>query len=334
MRRLASVIAIVGVGLALGAPFALGGSAVLDSLRNVDPYFVIILAGLSVLAGVAKAGKLQILLSSLGQPLPFLHTLAITFATDFAFLCSPAGAAGYVVNVALLRSAATPWTVSTTVVGAEQALDLVFFAIAIPVATVFALVPLGQIAPTMPGYVYAIALIIALLSVYGLWHGRHLIISALHRFGRTIPWIQARQQRIDEFVAELRGQINTLIKGAARQNILLLLLTTLQWIIRYSVLWLVLYELGYQLPFGFLLVLQAVVLHVALWTGVPSGGGSADIGLAAALSLWVISPVIATTLLLWRFSTLYFPLILGALSIAALTWTRRSNAISITETQS
>lgn len=327
-------MAIIGVGLALGAPFALGGSTILDSLRNVDPQVVMILAGLSVIAGVAKAGKLHILLSSLGQPLPFLRTLAITFVTDFAFLSSPAGAAGYVVNVALLRSAGTPWTVSTTVVGAEQALDLVFFAIAIPLATLSALVPLGQVAPTVPGYVYAIVLTIVLISVIGLWYCRHFMVSAVHRFARTIPWIHVRQERISEFIAESREQLNTLMKGTARRNFVLLSLTTLQWIIRYGVLWLVLHELGYQVPFGFVLLLQAVVLHVALWTGIPSGGGGADIGLAVALSSWATSPVIATTLLLWRFSTLYFPLILGALSMAVLTYTWRTNEIAITETRS
>jgi uncharacterized protein (TIRG00374 family) len=160
------------------------------------------------------------------------------------------------------------------------------------------------------------------------------MVSAVQRFALTIPWIHVRQERINEFIAELREQLNTLMKGTAKQNFVLLSLTALQWITRYGVLWLVLHELGYQVPFGFVLLLQAVVLHVALWTGIPSGGGSADIGLAVALSTWVTSPVIATTLLLWRFSTLYFPLILGALSLAVLTYTWNTNEIAITETRS
>ena len=334
MRRLASVMAIIGVGLAIGAPLALGGSAVLDSLRNVGPQLFMILAGLSIVSGVAKAGKLQILLVSLGHRLPFLRTLAITFATDFAFLSSPAGAAGYVVNVALLRSSGTPWTVSTTVVGAEQALDLVFFAVAMPIAVISALASLAHVMPTVPGSVYVVLLTIALLVACGLWCGRHFIVAALHNFVYAIPWFRARQKRIGEFVSELRGQINALINGTAKQNIALLLLTALQWVTRYGVLWLVLLELGYQLPFGFVLVLQAVVLHLAQWTGIPAGGGSADLGLAAALGAWVTSPTMATVLLLWRFSTLYFPLIAGALSLVALTGKWRTNTIVTSETRS
>ncbi len=93
-------------------------------------------------------------------------------------------------------------------------------------------------------------------------------------------------------------------------------------------------ELGYQMPFGFILVLQAVVLHLAQWTGIPAGGGSADLGLAVALQSWVMSPTIATALLLWRFSTLCFPLIVGALSLVVLTLTWRTNSIVPSETQS
>lgn len=334
MRRLAAAMAVIGVGLAVGVPFVLGGNAVLDSLRNAGPQLFMILAGLSIVSGVAKAVKLQILLISLGRRLPFLRTLAITFVTDFAFLSSPAGAAGYVVNLALLRTAGTSWAVSTTVVGAEQALDLVFFAIAIPVAAISALVPLAHIVPTVPGTIYAVLLPLALLVAFGLWYGRHFMVAALHNFVRSIPWFQARQNRIGKFVSELQEQINTLANGTAKRIIALLLLTALQWIIRYGVLWLALLELGYHMPFGFVLVLQAVILHLAQWTGIPAGGGSADLGLAAALGAWVKNPTLATALLLWRFSTLYVPLIVGALSMVVLTCTRRTNAIMASETRS
>lgn len=335
MRRLATVMTIIGVGLAAGAPFALGGSAVLDSLRNVAPKLFMILAGLAIVSGVAKAGKLQILLVSLGYRLPFLRTLAITFVTDFAFLSSPAGAAGYVVNVALLRTAGTSWTVSTTVVGAEQALDLVFFAVAIPVAAISSLVPLAHLVPIEPKSVYVVLLTASLLAAFGLWRGRHFIVAALHNFVHAMPWFQSRKKRIGDFVSDLREQINTLlINGTAKKNIALITLTAIQWITRYGVLWIVLLELGYQIPFGFVLVLQAVVLHLAMWTGIPAGGGSADLGLAAALGSWVMSPTMATVLLLWRFSTLYFPLIVGVLSLIVLTCTRKTHSIMTSETRS
>jgi uncharacterized membrane protein YbhN (UPF0104 family) len=69
---------------------------------------------------------------------------------------------------------------------------------------------------------------------------------------------------------------------------------------------------------GFVLAVQAVALHAALWTGVPAGGGTGDIALAAAFGGWVPRASIATALVLWRFATLYSPLILGAVAFVAL----------------
>ena len=325
---------IIGIGLAAGAPFALDGSAAFDTLRSAGAPMFSILAGLSIVSGLAKAGKLQILLARLGHRLPFFRTSAISLVTDLAFLSSPAGAAGYVVNVALLRTAGTSLSVSTTVVGAEQALDFVFFALAIPLAAISALVPLASLVPGVPRSAYLVVILSVVLSGAVLWCGRNVLLRALIDFVRAIPWFQARQDRMDRFIAELQEQIHAIVNGPARQNAALLVLTVLQWIARYGVLWLVLRESGCDLPFGFVLVLQAVVLHLAQWTGVPAGGGSADLGLAAVLAAWTTMPTIASALILWRFSTLYFPLVLGVLGFAVLTCTRRSNRTMAYETPS
>jgi len=334
LRHLASLMATIGIGLAAGAPFALGGSAALETLRSLGAPMFSMLAGLSIISGVAKAGKLQILLVRLGYRLPFFRTTAISLVTDLAFLSSPAGAAGYVVNVALLRNAGTSLSVSTAVVGAEQALDFVFFAVAIPLATLSALVPLASLLPAVSRSTCLVVLLAVLLSGVALWWSRNFLLGALNTFVGAIPWFRARQDRLDHFVAELREQIHAIVNGPARQNIALLVLTVLQWVARYGVLWLVLREFGCNLPFGFVLVLQAVVLHLAQWTGVPAGGGSADLGLAAVLAAWATMPTIASVLILWRFSTLYFPLLLGALGFVVLTCTRRTNRTIAYETQS
>ena len=70
-------------------------------------------------------------------------------------------------------------------------------------------------------------------------------------------------------------------------------------------LWLVLLLLGHRVPFALILLMQCLVLHAALWTGVPAGGGGAELGLSATLAAWVPPTSIATALLLWRMATLY-----------------------------
>src|SRR5437660_853588 len=102
MRRLASFAGIIGVALAIVSPLLLAGGDILGSLRNVSLQVVVALALIAIHSALAKAAKLQLLLQNLGRRDTFLHTFAISLATDFAFLASPAGAAGYAVNIGLL----------------------------------------------------------------------------------------------------------------------------------------------------------------------------------------------------------------------------------------
>jgi uncharacterized protein (TIRG00374 family) len=318
MRRLASFAGIIGVALAIASPFLLSGGDVLGSLRNVSMHVVILLAAVATGSALAKAAKLQLLLRNLGQPIGFFHTFAISLATDCAFLASPAGAAGYAVNIALLRRAGAPWSLATTVVGADQALDLLFFAVAVPIAVFCSLGPLADVLPelSLRGYLFMLVAFALCLGI--LWATRRRVVDALHRMVGKTPWLRTRQNHLQQFLSEMRQQMWSLVRGDPTRSCAVLFFTAIQWLLRYGALWFVLVALGKRLPFGFVLVLQAVVLHLAQWTGIPAGGGGADLGLAAALAPWVSKSIMATVLLLWRFATLYFPLLIGMLSLVAL----------------
>jgi len=172
-----------------------------------------------------------------------------------------------------------------------------------------------DIAVTDPDPMY-VAVALAVQLGAAVWYGCRRWAGAAGNWLRAIPVLQSA--RVRGFMAELRLQAVSLLRADARQNALLLLLTGLQWFARYSVLWMVLDALGHRLPYGFILVLQAGVLHLAQWTGIPGGGGSADLGVAAALAPWLPAAVIAPALSLWRLGTLYVPLVLGGLAFAAL----------------
>jgi uncharacterized protein (TIRG00374 family) len=283
-----------------------------------------VLAASAAVSALAKAGKLQLMQTTLGLRLRFMRTLAITLVTDFAFLASPLGAAGYGVNIGLLQRAGASWAIATTVVGADQALDLAFFAVGVPIAILFAVGPLAQVVPraslsTVVGMLAGAAILMGTL-----WACRRHVARALDAACRRILWLSARRARWDRFRQSVRRQWVQLMTGPRYRFAALLLLTTLQWLLRYGALWFVLLELGYRLPVGFVLAVQAVVLHAALWTGVPAGGAAGDLALAAAFASWVPQAAMATALVLWRFATLYCPLMLGAAAFVALAWRRRT----------
>ncbi|MCX4166034.1 MULTISPECIES: lysylphosphatidylglycerol synthase transmembrane domain-containing protein [Paraburkholderia] len=315
---LAILLSILGIGLAIGAPFVVSFHSALAGLRTVSWQLIAALAASAAASAVAKAGKLHLMQTALGVRMRFRRTLAITLATDSAFLVSPFGAAGYGVNIGLLQRAGASWAQATTIVGSDQALDMTFFAVALPIALLSGLGPLAQLVPAVSLPVLAAVLVGVALIVCGVWSSRRRIAAAFevaaHRFrGRS-----ERRARLSGFFGNVRRQWLQLMTGPRWQVAALLLLTTTQWLLRYGALWFILRELGYRLPAGFVVAVQVLVLHAALWTGIPAGGGGGDLGLAAAFGEWVPRAAIATALILWRFATLLCPLALGAASFVAL----------------
>jgi uncharacterized protein (TIRG00374 family) len=284
----------------------------------------LVLAASAAASALGKAGKQHLMQTALGLRLPFMRTYGIALVTDSAFLASPLGAAGYGVNIGLLQRAGASWATATTVVGADQALDLAFLAVTVPIAIAFAVGPLAQVIPRANVSVVVGMLAGAAILIGTLWACRRKVASALDASCSRIQWLGTQRARWVKFRESVRQQTGLLMTGPRHRFAGLLMFTALQWLTRYGVLWFVLLELGYRLPLGFVLAVQAVVLHAALWTGIPAGGAAGDLALAAAFSSWVPQDAMATALVLWRFATLYFPLMLGAAAFVALAWLRGS----------
>jgi uncharacterized protein (TIRG00374 family) len=329
-RNAAALLALLGVVLAVGAPFVLGSHQSLAGLRSISAHLLFALALSAAVSALGKAGKQHLMLSTLASRLPFMRTYGIALVTDSAFLASPLGAAGYGVNIGLLQRAGASWATATTVVGADQALDLAFLAVVTPIAVAFAVGPLAHVVPKPNVYLVVAMLAGAVILLGALWACRRNIASAVIALCGRVRWLGALRARWDKFRQSVGQQMSVLMTGSSYQFAGLLVFTTLQWLPRYGVLWFVLLELGYRLPFGFVWAVQAVVLHAALWTGIPAGGAAGDLGLAAAFANWIPQDAMATALILWRFATLYAPLMLGAVAFVALAW-RRGPAMPATE---
>lgn len=329
-RNAAMLLALLGVSLAVGAPFILGSHESFAALRTVSVPMFLALAASAAASALGKAGKQQLMQTALGLRLPFIRTYGIALATDSAFLVSPLGAAGYGVNIGLLQRAGASWTTATTVVGVDQALDLAFLTAAAPVAIAFSVGPLAQVLPKANISMVVGTLAGAAIFIGTLWACRRKVASVLDALRGRIQWFATQQARWDKFRQSVRQQLGLLMTGPRHRFAGLLMFTALQWLPRYGVLWFVLLELGHRLPPGFVWAVQAVVLHAALWTGIPAGGAAADLALAAAFANWVPQDAMATALVLWRFATLYFPLMLGAAAFIAFAW-RRGPVVSATE---
>ena len=319
MRRAGTFLIFVALIVALIVPIWLGGrNAVFTSFELPLHAYLMILA--FVLFGwVMRAVKQWLLIERLGLHAGPWRNFAISLATDFAFLATPGGVGGYAAGIYYMRSIGGSYAQATAISAADQVLDLMFFAIAMPVAAL-CLSQTSELSPLLAhgaafGGIGALAILVILVLArrpLGAWFfGAR---GPLERFA----FLRKRRDAVRGFVNNVLAQTQVLMRGSPAYFAFAFASTAVQWLARYGVLWLILMQLDAYVPFSLALLLQGVVLHVAQWTGMPAGGGGADLGLAATLAPFVPTAAIASALLLWRIATLYLSLIAGGISIGAL----------------
>ncbi|GAA0708907.1 lysylphosphatidylglycerol synthase transmembrane domain-containing protein [Dokdonella soli] len=319
MRHVGGVLVAAALGATLAVPVLLGGRDILSTMLRFPTSGYIALFAVIAASWLFRAVKLHMLLHRLDVPAGFPQALGISLAMDFAFMATPGGVGGYAAGVYYLRRAGASASGATTLTAADQGLDLMFFALALPLA---GMVLYGSNVPETWSILasatagLALTLVLAALLVRRKWHRTWL--SLTNAVSTRWPALRRHEQAAHEFCANLRVQFRVLAAGGPLFLGCVFALTALQWLTRYGVLWLALALLGHHVSFALTLSLQALVTHAAQWTGVPAGGGGAELGLSAALVSRVPASDLATALLLWRLATLYVGLIAGAIAIALL----------------
>lgn len=324
-KRLAGRLLIfAALGATVVVPILLGGKEALLATLHFSWRGYIGIFALIVLSWLCRTFKLHVLLQRLHVRAGFGHLLGVSLATDFAFIATPGGLGGYAASIYYLRRTGASASAAAAVTAADQGLDVMFFVLALP-CTGLSLI-WSSVPQALSTLAFGTSALIALLTV-GALLTRHQLAKWLfgeNFFTRRWPGLLRKQQMLREFSAKLRAQGRLLLAGGSLFLLGTFVLTALQQLARYGVLWLVLLVLGHSVSFTLMFLLQVLVLQAALWTGVPAGGGAAELGLTATLAAWVPAGNLATALLLWRVATLYFCLIAGAAAIGLLA--RRSTS--------
>jgi len=309
---------LAGAATIAGAivPLALGGRDALVAVSGISLTAVAGLAGLALASALARAIKLRLLALRLGQHIGVARALITSLASDAAFQATPAGAGGYPATVFLLRRGGVPVSAGLAISAADQALDTLFFVLALPLACAF---DLGDAVPDAwheLAWVPAAAVAIAALAIIGAWRTHRRWWPPLRRVLLRVRWLRTRRTRLRAFRENLYANLARLRSGSIIVTLALACSVAAQWIARYGALWLALAALGHPLHFGLVFVAQSVALHAAQWTGVPAGVGGGDVALAASLSPWAPLAVLAPALLLWRITTFHAVLLMGGIAFA------------------
>lgn len=293
------------------------------------PQVIILLAMLAAMWSVETL-RIQVLLKSTGNTLPFREVLKVNLVTAFAGGVTPLAAAGPPTQVYLLYRRGVKTGDVLTVVTTRVLLNFLYFALVTPVIVLLFQQELG-----LTGYLRALVLAAAVLLLglvagigYLLFHP-HLILGTAERifrwrfFKHLIKDPQKWQIELANQLDKFSRSTKKLISGGRPVVVLALALTALFWLFYFGFAPVMLRGLGVESPVPVTYLKQQVFYFLLSYVPLPGGSGVAELGFAALFRGIVPPEIIGAFVAGWRMLTYYLVVVAGAL--LALTVSRGQN---------
>jgi uncharacterized protein (TIRG00374 family) len=310
MRRATWMTIAAAVAASLLIPFAFGGGATFLTLGAfpVAEFVTIVVAVL--ISWLAKAAKFWLLASHLDRRATFSSCAAVSLGCDLGFSATPGGLGGYAASLYLFGCCGMRAASAAAIAAADQLLDLMFFAVAVPLASACTV---GPIVTVTESGVVATATVVVVIAFFALIIG--LVVSGMrHRLLTAVLKMRRARRRLVEvrrWWGDLKHHLRELLAMQPQRVAAVLFTTAVQWIARYAILGIALSALGAPAPYMPLLLIQSVALHAGQWTGVPGGVGGADVLLLEMLRPWGTTETLAAAVLVWRLATFHLTLLAG-----------------------
>ena len=291
-------------------PMLLGGSGLLERLRSFPPGLLVLMLGMIVVGWYLNALRLRLLVGRrrLGQH----RAVGIVIATEFAICATPGGAGGPLTMMALLLRHGVPPAKGTATYAGEQLTDLLFFACALVGVLIYAVThSLNTYIASLLGVSAALLIgLMVLLALLGRFHRQVFLLNGwlISRLGVK----GTRQRSWAKKALSFRNAVLECFRLPLSILLSVFVLTTLHWLLRYSVLYLTLLGLDKSLAWAWTFIVQMLALTAGQLSLLPGGAGSAELASAALLAPFVGKSTAAAAILIWRFVTYYFYLIAGA----------------------
>lgn len=336
LLRAAAWLIPLGVALNVGVALLTTDGGAFRAVGPVSPLAVALCVGVALLPWATQSLRIGIWTRFVGHPIGFLSGLRIAAGGVLGSAVTPTAVGGGTIRWALATRRGLPPGHAASLLGVEAVEDLVFFAVALPLALALSTgdeatslrAALRSPAPTLDDPVFA-ALLGAAAVAAGLGLGVRLSLA-----GRLGPRLRrgarrgvARVRRpLRQTARDVRDVLALVATSGKRWFALSLSLTALQWIARYSIATLVIALLGGPLrPFLFW-ILSWMTYAVSSAVPTPGAAGAAE-ATFYVLHLPFVSPerlVVATAA--WRLLMFYVPALVAAVTYPALGLAERSPA--------
>ncbi|MCC6208484.1 MAG: flippase-like domain-containing protein [Gammaproteobacteria bacterium] len=330
----ARVLLIVGSILAgLAVAYAFGGTAAFARIAQLPAWPFAAGLAMIVLGWLVNAERLRLLARGLGPRLTRRETIQLVMATEFSYAATPAGAGGPLTAIYLLTRHGIPAARAAALCTVDQLLDLVFFLTLLPL---LAALLLGGYAPIQLQYqLLLLALMLVgglVLAALALWKYRRALLFT-GRILRALRIRRVRRVRLARAFVRFRHGIRLILALPRRRLLAVYALCAAHWLLRYSVLFVLIKGAGADVAWSTLILVQMLALTAGQLSLLPGGSGTVELVFGAMMSRWLDPATAVAVMLEWRFVLYYWYLLAGApFFVAQILRRRKQTVLELTRT--
>lgn len=311
-RRLIVLIAIGILGNIIFS-FATAGGAAFRSITHFSPVYFILAMLLGVVPWFTGSLRMMIWTRFLGNNLRYRDVFKISIGAELGAAVSPPIIGGNAVKVGMLMQKGLSGSTALSLAALESLEDSIFFIVMVPVAlTISSSWDLPMIKSCIQAFrdrsfwVLTGSIAAALVLVIALAR------RCLPRLTQRIPLLRTVTERIRLSCNDFAATYRTIIRGGKKIFVLTMVLTSVQWICRYSIVTLLFLSLDLPARPVLFMALQVVVFALMIFVPTPGAAGGAEAMFSLLYCAFLPAGSVGLVTAGWRFLTFYFLLFLAA----------------------
>lgn len=251
----------------------------------------------------------------------FYQSFVTVISSLFVATLTPGYIGGEPVRIKKLSDYGIPTGTSTAIILGERGFDSIFFVI------VFAFIILsGYFTLTAAFHLYAIIGLIVLLvflAVLILSIGaKNFIKTLLNRIENFLIKIDKKGKRKRESFSKIAGEIelfsdSTKIMFIKKPSLMLIgvIITSLIWLSDFTVPLILIMGFGVRPDVVYIIFIQVFLVLISLIPLTPGAAGIMEILMLATFSIFLPHNYLVIFIIIWRFITFYFNIIIGSLLV-------------------
>lgn len=312
------VLALLGLGIGVGLPLILGGGQALVLLRDFPLDRLLLLLGMIFVGWNLNAGRVRLLAAGMGARLGQRSALGTVMAAEFAICATPGGAGGPITYAFLLARKGMGASQSVALYAADQLMDLFFFLTALIGLSLYWLLAPQELRMAWQLVMLAVLVLGGMAVVLAVMRYYRKVLLLAGRVLRHLRVSPRTRHRLARRAIEFRHSLALIRSYSRRRLFAVYLLCAGHWLLRYSVLYLVVQALGAAMSWPYAFLVQMLSLGAGQAALLPGGSGGAEASGTVLLAPYLGTATAAAAILVWRFVTFYWYLIAGAPVFAVL----------------